>query len=65
VADAFIFDMPVKLGLEFVTIVGAGFLDTERNFLDDMINEVDCVCLRVFSVNFERPSPSRIVDSGL
>ena len=57
--------MPVKLGLELVTIVGADFLDTERKLLDDMINEVDCVCLRGFRVNFEWPEPRHIVDDGL
>ena len=46
--DAFILDMPVKLSLEFVTIVGADFLDPKRELLDDMINEVDRVGLRVF-----------------
>ena len=45
--------MPVKLGLEFVTIVGADFLDPKRELLDDMINEVDRVSLRVFRINFE------------
>ena len=46
--DAFILDMPVKLSLEFVTIVGVDFLDPKRELLDDMINEVDRVGLRVF-----------------
>ena len=63
--DAFILDMPVKLSLEFVTIVGADFLDLKPALLDDMINELDRVSLRVFSVNFECPDPRRVVDRGI
>ena len=63
--DAFILDMPVKLGPEFVTIVGADFLDPKRELLNDMINEVDRVSVRVFGVNFECPDPRRVVDRGI
>ena len=57
--------MPVKLSLEFVTIVGADFLDLKPALLDDMINELDRVSLRVFRVNFECPDPRRVVDRGI
>ena len=63
--DAFILDMSVKLGLEFVTIVSADFLGPKRELLDDMINEVDRVSVRVFGVNFECPDPRRVVDRGI
>ena len=44
--------MLVKLGLEFMTVVGADFLDTKKEFFDDMINKVNRVSLCVFEVNF-------------
>ena len=54
--------MPVKLSLELVPIVGADFLDQKRELLDDMINEVDRVSLRVFKEDSECPEPRRVVD---
>ena len=50
--DPLILDMPVNLSLEFVTVVGADFLDAKREFFDDMINKVNRVSLCVFEVNF-------------
>jgi len=41
----------------FVPIVGADFLGPKRELLDDMINEVDRVGLRVFKVDSEWPDP--------
>ena len=55
--DVFILRMPVKLSLELVPIVGADFLDQKRELLDDMINEVDRVSLRVFKGDSECPDP--------
>ena len=46
-------------------IVGADFLDPKRELLDDMINEVDRVSLRVFRVDSECPDPRRVVDRGI
>ena len=40
-------------------IVGADFLGPKRQLLDDMINEVDRVGLRVFNVDSECPDPRR------
>tara|TARA_B110000285_G_C14630528_1_gene383197 strand:- start:306 stop:491 length:186 start_codon:yes stop_codon:yes gene_type:complete len=52
VTNSLILDMLVKLGLEFMTVVGADFLDAKREFFDDMINKVNRVSLCVFEVNF-------------
>ena len=42
-ANAHVFDMPVELGLEFMAIVRSHLADTEREFVDDGIDEVDRV----------------------
>lgn len=39
-ADAQVFDMPVKLGLDLATVIRAGFADTEWKLVDDVVNEV-------------------------
>ena len=44
-ADALILDVPVELGLELMAVVGPDFLDAERELFDDVIDEVDRVCL--------------------
>ena len=46
-ANALVFDVPVELGLEFVPIVRAHLPDTEREALDDVVEEIDGVGLRV------------------
>jgi len=35
----------VELGLQLMAIVGPDFLDAERELFDDVIDEVDRVCL--------------------
>ena len=45
----------MEFGLEFVTIVGPSFANAERELFDDMINEVDRVCLRVFVIDLKGP----------
>ena len=42
-ANPQVFNMPVELGLEFMTIVRSHLADTEREFVDDGIDEVDRV----------------------
>ena len=54
-ADALILDMPMELGLELMPVVGPDFLDAEREFFDDVIDEVDRVGLSVFIVDLKRP----------
>ena len=43
--DPEIFDMAMEFGLKFVTVVGPHLANAEWKLFDDMINEVDGVCL--------------------
>src|SRR5450631_3355678 len=65
VPDAFVFDMPMELGLELMPIVGSDFFDAERKFLDDVIDEINGVRLRMLVVDFERSNARRVVDSRI
>lgn len=60
--DTFVLDMPMEFGLELVAIVSSNFANAERELFNDMINEVDRVCLRVFVVDLKCPDTCRIVD---
>ena len=62
VSDALIFDVPVELRLEFMTVVGPDLFDAERELLDDMVDEIDRAGLCVLLVDFERPNAGRIID---
>jgi hypothetical protein len=55
VTNAAILDVPVKLGLELMTVVGADGVDPERELLHDVINEVDRVRLCVAGIDLQRP----------
>ncbi len=55
-------DMPVEERLELVAAVGSDGLDPEGELLDDVIDEVDGVGLRVTPVDLQRPNPRRIID---
>ena len=41
----------MEFGLEFTLIVGTDHLDTERDFFDDIIDEIDGISLLVTSIN--------------
>lgn len=62
VPDPKIFDMPMELGLELVTVVGAHFANAKWKLFDDVVNEVDGVCLRVLLVVLEGANSGSIVD---
>ena len=47
--DALVFDMPVKLGLKLVTVIGSNFTDTERKLFDDVVDEGNGVGLVVWN----------------
>ena len=53
VPNAEVFDMPMELGLELVAVICPNFTDAKRELLDNVINEVDRACLRVFLINLE------------
>ena len=63
VPDPEIFDMPMEFGLEFVAIIRTDLTNAEWELFNDVINEVDCVCLRVFIVDLEGANSGCIVDS--
>ena len=64
-SDALILDIPVELCLEFVTVIGSDFLNSEWEFPDDVIDEVDRAGLRMFFINFERPGAGCIVNGAI
>ena len=60
--DTFVLYMPMEFGLELVAIVSSNFANAERTLLNDMINEVDRVCLCVFVIDLQSPDTCCIVD---
>ena len=63
VPDPEIFDMPMEFGLEFVAIIRTDFTNAEWELFDDVVNEVDGVCLSMLFVDFEGANSGCIVDS--
>ncbi len=61
-SDPDVFDVPMELGLEFVTIVGPNFSNAEWKLFDGMVNEIDGVCLRVFLIDLKGAKSGCIVD---
>ena len=53
VTDALILDVPMELGLEFVTIVGTNFPDPEGKARDNVVDEGDGVGLGVPVIDLE------------
>lgn len=53
VADAFVFVMPVKLGLKLVTIVSAAFTDAKQKLGDVIVYERDGAGVVVTLIDFE------------
>ena len=43
--DALIFDIPVELGVELMSVIGSDLYDAERDLIYDVIGDVDRVCL--------------------
>ena len=52
VANALVFDVPVKLGLEFVPAVGSDALHTKRDFFKHILNEGNGVFLIMAGMTF-------------
>jgi hypothetical protein len=65
VTNAFIFDVPMELGLELMAIVRPDFLDAEGKFFDDVVDKVDRIGLHVLIIDLEHPDPGCIVDSRI
>jgi len=62
--DALVLDMPVEPGLELVAVVGADLPDPKREGFDDVVDEVDGICLVVSFVDPEGADACRVVDGG-
>jgi hypothetical protein len=65
VPDAFVLDMPVDFGLEFVAVIRPDFTDSERELFNDIVDEVDGIGLGVTSIDLECPDAGRIIDGGV
>jgi hypothetical protein len=52
-ANAQVFDMPMKLGLELMAVVRSHLADAEREFVDDGVDKVDRVRPIVAVVDFQ------------
>ena len=64
-ADALVFDVPVELGLELVPIVRPHLPDTEREALEDIVDEQNGIRLGVPVVDLEGPHARGVVDGGI
>ena len=62
VPDPEVFDMPMELGLEFVIIIRTDFTNAEWELFDDVVNEVNRVCLGMLLVDLEGANSGCIVD---
>ena len=62
VPDPEVVNMPMELGLEFVTIIGTDFTNAEWELFDDVVNEVNRICLGMLLVDLEGANSGCIVD---
>ena len=60
--DPEVFNMPMELGLEFVTIIRTDFTNAEWELFDDVVNEVNRICLGMLLVDLEGANSGCIVD---
>lgn len=63
--DALVLDVPVKLGLELVPVVRPHLAETEWEALDDVVEEVDGICLGVPAVDLKGPDAGGVIDGGV
>lgn len=63
--DPKIFDMPVELGLELVAVIRPNFSNAKRKLFDDVVNEVDRICLCVLFIYFKRSNTRCIIDCSI
>ncbi len=64
-SNAQIFDTPMELRLELVTIVGSDFAYTEGELFNDVVDEVDRVGLGMFFIDLERPNAGRVINGRI
>ena len=61
--NAFVFDMLMEAGLEFMAIVGADFVDSEWEPFDCEANKIDGSRLRMTHIDLQGPDPGCIIGS--
>ena len=59
---AFIFDMPVKLGLKLMASVSSNRMDAEGKFINHIINKLNGILLIMTSIDFQYPDSGNIID---
>jgi hypothetical protein len=64
-ADTEVFDMPMELGLELMTIIGSDFSYPEWELGDDVIDKVLSVSLDMPLLDFERANAGRVINGGI
>ena len=64
-ADTEIFDMPMELGLELMTVISADFSYPEWELVDDVIDEADRVSLGMLLVDFECTNTRSVINSSI
>ncbi len=62
VINAQVLQMPMKFGLEFVTVVCADGVQAKRELLDHVVDEPDGVFLCMSGINFQGPDAGCIVN---
>ncbi len=62
-ANALIFNMPMGLGREFMSIVGLNLTNTEREFGNNCVDEVCDVCLSMAIIDLEGADACCVINS--
>lgn len=65
VADAEVRKVPVEFGLGFMSIVRSNFFDAEGELFDDVVDEIDCVGLGMFLIDFQGTNTCGTVNGGI
>ena len=60
---AFVFDMPVKLSLPLMSSIATNRMDAEWKLLDDVVDEIDRILLRMSLIDLQSSDPCRIINS--
>ena len=62
VPHTLILDMPMKLGLKLMASICSDRMDTEREFFNHIINELNSIYLIVTRIDFQRPDSGCIIN---
>ena len=57
--------MPMKLRLEFMAIVCTDGFNPEREFIDNIVNEINGTGLRVSVIDFEGSDTGTVINGGV